>query len=167
MEITYTLAGQSDLPVIWELYQAGIRGLLESGIFQWDALYPDQEILAEDVKKGEMYLGWLGEQLACAYVLNQECDPEYADGMWQYPGEPFRVVHRLCVDPACQGQGVGGQTMQHIEEMVRAAGVRVIRLDVFSRNPKALTLYENLGYCRVGHADWRKGRFYLMEKGLL
>lgn len=96
-----------------------------------------------------------------------EAVTEYANGIWHTPGEPFRVVHRLCVDPACQGQGVGRQTMQHIEEMVWAAGIHVICLDVFSSNPKALALYENMGYCRVGHADWRKGRFYLMEKGLL
>lgn len=40
------------------------------------------------------------------------------------------------------------------------------RLDAFTENPFALKLYDNLGYSRVGYADWRKGRFYLMEKYL-
>ncbi len=30
----------------------------------------------------------------------------------------------------------------------------------------ALKLYKNLGYKIVGYADWRMGRFYLMEKFL-
>lgn len=166
MEITFTLARESDLPAIWELYQAGIRGLRDHGILQWDERYPDQDILREDVSKGEMYLGWQSGKLVGAYVLNQECDPQYESGSWKYPQEPFQVVHRLCVHPLYQGQGIARQIMEHIEETVRAAGIRVMRLDVFSCNPRALALYENLGYCRRGYADWRMGRFYLMEKGL-
>lgn len=41
---------------------------------------------------------------------------------------------------------------------------QAIRLDAFSQNLFVLKLYNNLGYARVGEVDWRKGRFYLLEK---
>lgn len=56
--------------------------------------------------------------------------------------------------------------MQYIEKEVSSMGFQAIRLDAFTENPFALKLYDNLGYSRVGYADWRKGRFYLMEKYL-
>jgi len=54
----------------------------------------------------------------------------------------------------------------HIEEQIKNMGYLSIRLDVFSENPYALKLYEKNGYEKRGHADWRKGRFFLMEKTL-
>lgn len=41
-----------------------------------------------------------------------------------------------------------------------------IKLDAFTQNPIALSLYEKLGYKVKGYADWRKGKFVLMEKVL-
>lgn len=41
-----------------------------------------------------------------------------------------------------------------------------IRLDVFTKNPYAQKLYRKNGYQVRGFADWRKGRFDLMEKKL-
>ena len=98
------------------------------------------------------------------YVLNQECDNAYKNGKWKYEDEPFYVVHRLCVDPAFQNKGIAKSTLLHIEKQLKEIGIHVIRLDVFSNNPFALRLYNSLGYSKVGHADWRKGRFFLMEK---
>ena len=41
-----------------------------------------------------------------------------------------------------------------------------VRLDVYSENPYALRLYQGNGYMKRGYADWRKGRFFMMEKQL-
>lgn len=56
--------------------------------------------------------------------------------------------------------------MLYIENELRKQGVKAIRLDAFEKNPYALKLYEKLGFEKVGHAQWRKGRFLLMEKKL-
>ncbi|MDP4147194.1 MAG: GNAT family N-acetyltransferase, partial [Bacillota bacterium] len=40
-------------------------------------------------------------------------------------------------------------------------------LDVFSLNPFALKMYYKQGYIKVGEVNWRKGKFYLMEKKLV
>ena len=98
------------------------------------------------------------------YVINQECDKAYQNGEWKYPDCEYRIIHRLCVNPVYQNQGIGTQTLSHIERELRKSGIEAVRLDVFSNNPFALSLYSNNGYKKVGYADWRKGRFYLMEK---
>lgn len=56
--------------------------------------------------------------------------------------------------------------MQFIERKLKKLNIKAIRLDVFSQNPYAINLYTHMGYSKVGYADWRKGRFYLMEKYL-
>lgn len=75
-------------------------------------------------------------------------------------------MHRLCVNPVFQNQGIARRTMEHIEQEAAAKGIQAIRLDVFSQNPHALKLYRNRGFEEVGTTQWRKGLFYLMEKYL-
>ncbi|MDE7435894.1 MAG: GNAT family N-acetyltransferase, partial [Lachnospiraceae bacterium] len=87
-------------------------------------------------------------------------------GQWREPDKPFCILHRLCVDPQYQNQGVAGRTMAHIERMAFRQGERAIRLDAFSENLYSLKLYRRCGYTKVGTAEWRKGTFYLMEKYL-
>lgn len=59
---------------------------------------------------------------------------------------------------------IAKRTMLHIEREILSWQGESIRLDVFAENPYALKLYETCGYHKVGHANWRKGQFYLMEK---
>ena len=164
MQITFRRAGLTDLGEVWDLVSRAIVHMTEQNIMQWDELYPTKEDLQADIEKKQLYEGLHEGQLAVIYVLNQECEPEYADVKWQYPELPFYIIHRLCVHPAYQHQGIARQTLRHIEEELKTSGTHAIRLDVFSQNPFALKLYEGMGYTRTGHAKWRKGLFYLMEK---
>nr|WP_245251526.1 GNAT family N-acetyltransferase [Paenibacillus turicensis] len=111
-----------------------------------------------------MFIGVVANKIACAFVLNSNYDEEYINGDWKYGNESFSIVHRLCVNPDFQNQGIGTRSMVLIEKMLRKNGIKSIRLDAFSLNPSALRLYEKIGYVRVGEANWRKGLFYLYEK---
>lgn len=166
MQINYRIADLADLEEIFGLVTKAIETMDEQGIFQWDELYPDREILQEDILKKELYVGIIDKQIAVIYVLNQECDEEYKNGKWKFGDKPFCVIHRLCVNPVFQNKGVAGKVMLHIEQEVLLREIAVIRLDAFTQNPHALKLYEHLGYSKVGDVHWRKGRFYLMEKYL-
>ena len=166
MELEFRRAGTDDLDALVALYGAAAQDMREKGIDQWDEYYPDREILAEDVESGDMTLGLLDGHLACAYVVNREYDPEYELGAWEHTEGDFCVLHRLCVNPEMQGQGLARQTMARMEKTARDQGFDSVRLDVFSQNLHAQRLYEKLGYRRTGEVRFRKGIFYLMEKGL-
>lgn len=105
----------------------------------------------------------MGGTIAAVYVVNCECDEQYRNADWKGSEDSFRVIHRLCVHPMYQHRGLGKEILDHIEADLRRQGVQAIRLNAFSRNPYALALYRDQGYTMTGTADWRKGRFYLME----
>ncbi len=56
------------------------------------------------------------------------------------------------------------EILLHIEKQIKEMGYQSIRLDVFTENPFAQRLYLHNGYEPRGYANWRKGRFDLMEK---
>lgn len=146
------------------MVQNAVSMMIQQNIFQWDEVYPNEEVFRQDIEKGQLTVGIMDEQIAVVYVLNQECEEEYKSGKWKYENGPFCVVHRLCVNPVFQNRGVGRAVMLHIEKEANAMGFRSIRLDAFTGNLFALKLYDKLGYEQAGYADWRKGRFYLLEK---
>ena len=162
----YRLAREDDLESICDFVRDAIVNMEKHNIFQWDDLYPIREDFLEDIKKGELFVGLLEDEIAVIYTLNEECDEEYQNGNWKYSDCEYRIIHRLCVNPKYQNQGLAKAALLHIEEELRKINVGAIRLDVFSNNPFALALYTNDGYEKAGFVDWRKGRFYLMEKQL-
>lgn len=157
-------AAIQDLDNVMKVFKDAIETMDGNGIDQWDNIYPSEDILKEDILRGEMFLEEIDGKIACVFVLNQECDEEYKNGNWKYRNGYFYVIHRLCVNPYFQNQGVGTKSMILIEEMLRKEHIDSIRLDAFSLNPFALKMYEKIGYKKVGKAHWRKGLFYLYEK---
>lgn len=156
-----------DLDEIYSLVQAAVKCMEENGIQQWDALYPTYDDFEEDIRKGQLYAGSQDNVLAVIYVVNRECDAEYKNGSWSYPDDRYCVIHRLCVNPVFQNRGVAKIALKAAENQALKEGCQAVRLDVFSENQVAVRLYEGAGYQRVGYADWRKGRFWLMEKRLM
>ena len=136
----------------------------EQGIEQWDEVYPAREDFAKDIEQGYLYVADKEDKMAAIYVISEECDDAYMNGQWE--NERPCIIHRLCVSADCQNEGVGKKVLEHIENQLVDMGYDSVRLDVFSENPYALKLYDNNGYTKRGYADWRKGRFYLMEKSI-
>ncbi len=157
----------SDLEEIVAVFGRAVKTMEENHIFQWDEQYPDRGILQEDILAKQMYVGEQEKRICSVFVLNRECDPEYETGRWKRDTKDYLVLHRLCVDPLCQNQGLGKVTVEYAEKEAEKMGCREIRLDVFSCNPFALRLYQKSGYIKTGEVYFRKGLFYLMEKELL
>ncbi len=162
----YRLAEEKDIDTICDLIKAAVRRMEKQKIFQWDNLYPMKEDFLDDIQKRQLFIGLLEYDIAVIYVVNKEPDEEYQSGKWQYTECEYRIIHRLCVNPAYQNRGIATRTLIHIEKELHKANVKAVRLDVFSGNPAALALYLGRGYEKVGAVDGRKGRFYLMEKSL-
>lgn len=167
MDIRYRQAGAKDLGAIAALTEQARAHMISQGIDQWDDLYPLREDFEQDILRGQLTVGMLGDEIAVIYTINRECEAEYESAEWKKPERPFCILHRLCVNPVFQNRGIARRTMEHIEREMAARGILAIRLDVFSLNPYALKLYQNCGFEKTGTARWRKGMFYLMEKYLV
>lgn len=164
--MVFRKAAPEETANVFGIYREAIRLMQASGIDQWDDIYPTQADIEQDIAHGEMTLGLDASIIACAFVLNNEQCQGYENGGWQYPDLPFSVLHRLCVNPACQGQGVGIEAMQYIEAQLKSEGIGVLKLDTFPQNYGAMKLYQKLGYINVGETIFRKGVFHLFEKKL-
>lgn len=162
----YRLAKETDIDKICSLIENAIETMKNQQIFQWDSLYPTKENFLEDIQKQQLFIGVADSDVLVVYALNKDSDKQYQNRAWKYSDSEYRVIHRLCVNPKYQNRGIAKVTLLHIENELREMGIETIRLDVFSNNPFALSLYQNSGYKRVGYTDWRKGRFLLMEKHL-
>ena len=164
MDIAYRKAVRDDLEKILDLTVKATEEMERNGIHQWDSIYPCAEDFTDDIESGSSYVGTADGKIVVVYAVNSECDEQYANACWQYTGDDFIVIHRLCVSPDFQNHGIAKATLRHIEREASSAGKRAVRLDVFSENPYAVRLYSNNGYHRTGTARWRKGLFLLMEK---
>ncbi len=164
--MVYRLAEEREIESIFNIVTAAIVEMENNGIFQWDSIYPLKEDFLNDIQEKTLYVGLLDQDIPVVFTINKECDEQYQNGSWRYPNAEYRIIHRLCVDPKYQNKGIAKEVLDHIENELRQSGVESIRLDVFCYNPYALSLYRNKGYEEVGTAEWRKGKFYLMEKHL-
>ena len=159
-------AEKQDVDSIMALCAAATQDMLTRGIDQWDEFYPTKDIFAVDIEAGTMYALWRGTEILAVIVLNQEQEPEYTTVNWQFNSEPIGIIHRLMVHPSAQGKGIASKLLAFAENVARQSGYGTIRLDVFSKNPTAIHLYEKHGYRRAGTVVFRKGEFFCMEKQL-
>jgi len=162
----FAIDTEQDLPELMALYRAATRQMDEQGIDQWDEIYPAESVLREDIAAGQLTCGRIGGSIAVAFALEECREGDYEAAAWRYAEPVFAVLHRLCVHPDVQGQGVSRKAMDYLEQLVRSRGIRAIRLDVFPQNPAALHLYESRGFVKAGEITYRKGLFYLYEKKL-
>jgi GNAT superfamily N-acetyltransferase len=103
---------------ITEVVRACIHSMRQAGIFQWDEIYPNRELVEEDVREGALYVAQENGITLGAVCLNEKQDAAYHGVKWYGTG-PVLVVHRLCVDPVCQGQGIARRLMDFAEEYAR------------------------------------------------
>ncbi|HEY2574035.1 MAG TPA: GNAT family N-acetyltransferase [Verrucomicrobiaceae bacterium] len=159
-------ASVTDLPSLLALTKECVARMRSQGIEQWDEIYPDEPVLQQDIVSGTLHVLEGTDELAGCVIVDDRPDPLWQGLKWSEEGVPFAAVHRLMVHPVHQGRGLGKKLMEHAEVTAREQGRRSIRLDTFTANPIALSLYEKLGYRRTGFALMRKGQFVGFEKML-
>lgn len=133
-------------------------------IYQWDELYPDYQTIFADIERETMFGVFKNAELAGIVVLNKEESPEYSTIKWELENTSALVMHRLCIRPKFQRQGIAKQLLNFSEQFAKHNNYNAIRLDAFSGNHFALNLYENNGYKKRGVVTFRKGDFYCYEK---
>lgn len=157
-------AQDGDKDEVMQLLNAAKENMKENGIDQWDEIYPAISDVSKDIKDGTLTLVKQGGKLVAVYTLNKHQDAAYKFGDFKDNSDNYIVLHRLCVNPKYEGMGIAARTLKHIDEEALKEGFSSIRLDAFTKNPRAVKLYENAGYNYAGDAYFRKGKFLLMEK---
>ncbi|MBN2879491.1 MAG: GNAT family N-acetyltransferase [Clostridia bacterium] len=143
------------------------KNMIVSGLRQWDDEYPSDEILFEDIDRGEMLIALIRGEIAGYVTVNNDIPAEYDSVDLQYNSEI--CIHRLSVNPKFQRKGVAYALMEYIHRMCLQQGHTSICLDTAEENTAAVNLYSKLGYEARGYVAFGRRpnyRFHVMEISL-
>lgn len=151
-----TTAQPEQLEEIVHMFEDVKKVMAKNNIYQWNQDYPNRDIISEDLRQGHLYLMQKDGKVAAAVTLDRFIPPEYDEISWRDRSGQYLAVHRLCVNPVFQGQGIAKKLVQEIENFAREKGYTSIRLDTKTTNQRAMNLYESQGY-------EKRGEFYFPD----
>ena len=159
-------ANKTDLDNIMKMYKSCVKGMLENGIDQWDDNYPNTEIINEDLNVSTYYVVEIDGTIIGGVNIDRNQDDTYLALDWEDQSDSFLVVHRLGVKEEFWNKKIGKYLMLFTENLVIEKGLKSIRLDTYSGNPKAMEFYRRLGYTELGTIDLKpeKDKYYCFEK---
>ena len=159
-------ANKTDLDNIMLMYKSCVKGMIKNGIDQWDDTYPDIETINQDLEKQSYYISEEKGEIIGGINIDQNQDFTYLDINWEDKTNSFLVVHRLGVKEEFWNKKIGKDLMIFTEKLVIERGLKSIRLDTYSGNPKAMEFYRRLGYRELGAINLKpnKNEYYCFEK---
>jgi len=154
----------SMLDRIMEIYSSAIKRMEELNIYQWDDVYPNKELIQNDIASNTMYGYFVNSDLCAIQVINTIQSPEYSQIQWKFKDINPLVLHRLCVDPEFQNQGISKEMIFFAEKYAVENNFKTIRFDAFINNNISVNIYKKMGFIDSGIVNFRKGGFYCFEK---
>lgn len=126
-----------------EIRAAQIRDLpqllaIEQGVFAGDRLSARSLRRHVQNRSAAMLLASLGE-IVCGYVL-----------LFFRRNSNVARIYSLGIGLEHHGRGFGARLLHECENVARARGCDVLRLEVRRDNQRAIALYERVGFCRIG-----------------
>ena len=159
-------ANKSDLDNIMLMYKSCVKGMIANDIDQWDETYPNAGVIIEDLIAQSYFVAIENEIIIGGINIDQNQAPTYLPIDWKDKTNQFLVVHRLGVMQEFWNKKIGKDLMLFTEKLVIEKGLKSIRLDTYSGNPKAMEFYRRLGYTELGTIDLKpnKNEYYCFEK---
>ena len=163
------LASENDLEQVIGNLRSANQKLLGEGIYQWDDTYPTRELLESDIHNKTMFVAFEHDRVIASVSVDTKEPAVYSSISWNPETSNPLMIHRLCVTPEKQGQGVGRKMLDFTEIYGAEQGHDCARVDVHTANVVALATYEHRGFKRLGEVFFprRTMPFICMEKLLL
>ena len=156
--------------VIKEMLKQAAQWLQTKGSNQWSGILKgeDRHDTAQAIKRGEVFIGKIDNQLAGMFVLwNQQS--EWDEEFWgKDSSDDYLYLHRLAVQRNFSSQGVAKQFLFEAKHYAEKKGNSAIRLDCIADNVYLNALYQDAGFTLVGKkidkiADDEKKDFHLYQ----
>jgi GNAT superfamily N-acetyltransferase len=145
-------AEEADLPRLLKFRTDAASWLKDRGTDQWAKPFPAEHILAS-IRRGEVFM--IREtplsDAAATITLDRDADPR----LWSLAevSEPAMYVHKLAVDRAHAGTGLGGVLLDWAGDQATRQGARWLRLDAWSTNSRLQAYYLEEGFTHVRTSD--------------
>ena len=145
MEFRRATAG--GLVCIREMFSHLVQHMKRDGIHIWDDVYPN-EVLAEDVELGRLYVLLDGGTAVSAFALCEDCSGQGAVD-WRDNDARAWYLFRLGVNVDYLRRGIGGVMIGKAVELTRELGGQYLRLFVVDCNKPAIDMYLKYGFWQV------------------
>ncbi|NRF90172.1 GNAT family N-acetyltransferase [Paenibacillus frigoriresistens] len=140
----------NDKSGVMSLFRSVTQDLKRKGIHQWDRFYPNGIVIGRDLRNKNLFGISMDAQIVAVVVLDTKQSAKYSALQWSDTQGKSACIHRLAVHPEYQGRGLGKQLLQFAENLAGQQGNSSIRLDVYTGNRGALSMYSRAGYHQVG-----------------
>ena len=138
-------ATQADFPRILEIYAYARRFMAENGNpTQWGMVYPDAELLREDMQMERLYVIARQERVCGVFMFTIGADPTYAlieDGAW-HSDALYGTIHRIA------GDGTGGVFRACLDYC--KGKIDYLRIDTHENNKIMQHVVTTAGFKRCG-----------------
>ena len=139
-----------DIDEIIEITKACASFMIDKGIYQWNAYYPNKAAFKNDVLRGELYVIEASKIVVGCVVISTFMDEEYVPISWLTENNQNIYIHRLAIHPKYQSKGYAQKLMDFAEKFAIENKYTSIRLDTFSQNKRNQKFYELRGYKKLG-----------------
>jgi GNAT superfamily N-acetyltransferase len=141
-------AEEADLHRLLRFRSDSAAWLAARGIDQWARPFPARTILAS-IRAGEVFLIKEAESAdaAATVTLDRRADAR----LWteEEAKEPSLYVHKLSVDRAYAGAGLGARILDWADDQAARRGCKWLRLDAWTNNPRLHAYYLEQGFTYV------------------
>ena len=139
----------TDIDRILRITKACSKYMISKGIYQWNEHYPNKLAFESDVKRNELYVIEINNNVVGCIAISTLMDNEYIPVKWLTPNKNNIYIHRLAIHPEYQGNGFAQQLMDFAEQHSKENNYSSIRLDTFSKNKRNHLFYELRGYKKL------------------
>lgn len=149
--LTFRKAVPGDLPGMMTLVKQAQAFMATLEIDQWQDGYPEESLLAEDIRLGRIYVYDDDGAVASITVITDEPEPIYneLDGRWLHDG-PYLTIHRMALDDAHRHGGLAGRIIGHAVEMAKELQLGSVRADTHRGNKAMRRFLEKNGFVECG-----------------
>ena len=144
-----------DAQALDALFRHARAAIARLGIDQWQDGYPEPDLIAGDIARGDAY-GFDVDGVLAGYMTTM-LDPEplydAIDGRWRCEG-PYLTVHRMAIDDGFRGTGLSVAMLDFARDFARKHGCASVRADTHRGNRAMRGLLEKCGYLFCGEVRY-------------
>ena len=145
-------ATPDDMDELMSIAREASAYLRSCGVDQWQDNFPNPEVFARDISRGNCWLFTHEGKAAGVIVVYLEPEADYPaiEGRWLTEGEDYGVIHRVAVKDAYRGRGLAQEMMQLAEDIILGRGFASVRIDTHEDNLTMQNLLKKRGYTPCG-----------------
>lgn len=151
-------ARPKDLNSVLTIINNGKQFLKLQQINQWQAGYPNENTISQDIDDGVGFVFTIDKKVAGYAALVYGEDSGYThivEGKWDNPDFNYFAIHRIAISDEYRGQNLSGKFFTAIITYIFSQNGRDIRIDTHPKNKVMQSVIKSNGFIKKGivHVD--------------